>query len=376
MAGSLVSVILHHFLEALFAALRKFRIVSTMQFCQSMVFALISLSLLWWWRLSAASIVIGYGAACLVSSATVLLCTGRSIAEVAAAGPDVAHREFWPPLVRFADLGLVHQPALQSVRGGRPLHARALERPERRRALTQVGYYHSSRVVPLLLISLADLLAGIVMPYLSHDWERGERRLVSDRLNLVLKLTALGMLAASVLILLGAPLLFRVAFEGRYNVGPDRAAVDAHLLRVVRDADRRPELHLVCREDEARLAAAGHRLGGEHRLNMLLLPIWGLFGAVLATTHLDRPGARPAVWAQSPRGHVVRQAGLVWLPIAPLALGGGVWLAAAVLAAILLAAPFSRTLLTDEERAMLGGFILREQLLIGIHSLTTEASGY
>ena len=37
LAVSLVAVILHHFLEALFAALRKFRIVSTMHFCQSMV---------------------------------------------------------------------------------------------------------------------------------------------------------------------------------------------------------------------------------------------------------------------------------------------------------------------------------------------------
>src|SRR5262245_27406193 len=40
LAGSLVFVILHHFLEALFAALRKFRIVSTMHFCQSLFFAI------------------------------------------------------------------------------------------------------------------------------------------------------------------------------------------------------------------------------------------------------------------------------------------------------------------------------------------------
>ena len=98
MAGSLVAVILHHFLEALFAALRKFRIVSTMQFCQSICFAVISLSLLWWWRLSAESIIIGYGAACFISAVGALVVTGRSIAQVAAPGPDVAHRVFWPPM--------------------------------------------------------------------------------------------------------------------------------------------------------------------------------------------------------------------------------------------------------------------------------------
>src|SRR4029079_5395581 len=59
-ALSLVAVILHHFLEALFAALRKYSIVSTMHFCQSLSFAAISLTLMWFWRFSAASIVIGH----------------------------------------------------------------------------------------------------------------------------------------------------------------------------------------------------------------------------------------------------------------------------------------------------------------------------
>src|SRR6476659_1660647 len=43
---NLAAVILHHYLEALFSAFRKFSIVSTMHFCQSISFALISLTLL------------------------------------------------------------------------------------------------------------------------------------------------------------------------------------------------------------------------------------------------------------------------------------------------------------------------------------------
>ena len=80
LAVSLVAVILHHFLEALFAALRKFSIVSTMHFCQSMLFAAISLGLLWWWRFAAESIVIGYGMACLVSVVGTLAWKGRALA--------------------------------------------------------------------------------------------------------------------------------------------------------------------------------------------------------------------------------------------------------------------------------------------------------
>ncbi len=356
MAGSLVAVILHHFLEALFAALRKFRIVSTMQFCQSICFAVISLSLLWWWRLSAESIIIGYGAACFISAVGALVVTGRSIAQVAAPGPDVAHREFWPPLVRFAIwiwftnllcnlFAVVDRYML--------VHWSGLNTEE---ALTQVGYYHSSRLVPLLLISLADMLAGIVMPYLSHDWERGERRLVSERLNLVLKLTAVGMLAASVLILLGAPLLFQVAFEGRYNAG--LSVLPWTLTYCVWYAILIVAQNYIWCAEKAKLGSLplGIALAANVLLNLVLLPIWGLYGAVLATTLSTGLALGLLYWLNHREG-MEFDSGLVWLSVAPIALGGGVWLGAAVLAAILVAAPFSTTLFTAGERAMLGAYL-------------------
>jgi O-antigen/teichoic acid export membrane protein len=356
MAGSLVAVILHHFLEALFAALRKFRIVSMMQFCQSMLFALVSLSLLWWWRLSAESIIIGYGAACFVSAVGALVLTGRSIAGVAAPGPELAHREFWPPLVRFAIwiwftnllcnlFAVVDRYMLVHWSG---LDAEA--------ALTQVGYYHSSRVVPLLLISLADLLAGIVMPYLSHDWERGERRLVSERLSLILKLTALGMLAASVLILLGAPLLFRVAFEGRYNEG--LSVLPWTLTYCVWYAILIVAQNYIWCAEKTKLGSLplGIGLAANILLNLVLLPIWGLYGAVLATTLSTGLALGLLYWLNHREGMEL-DSGLVWLSVAPIALGGGAWLGAAVLVAILIAAPFSRTLFTLDERAMLGAYV-------------------
>ena len=374
-AGSLVAVILHQFLEALFAALRKFRIVSMMHFCQSLGFAVISLSLLWWWRLSAESVVVGYGAACLVSAVGVLLWTGRSIADVAAPGSDVAHREFWPPLVRFAIwiwftnllcnlFAVVDRYMLVHWSG---LDAEA--------ALTQVGYYHSSRVVPLLLISLADLLAGIVMPYLSHDWERGERRLVSDRLNLILKLTSLGMLAASVLILLGAPLLFRVAFEGRYDVGLTvlpwtlTYCVWYALLIVAQN-------YIWCAE-KTKIGSVplGIGLVANILLNLVLLPIWGLFGAVLATT-ISTGLALGLLYGLNRREGMELRSGLLWLTAAPAALGGGAWLGAAVLVALVVAAPFSKTLFTTDERAVMSGFLRHQfEMLNGFRARRPKRVG-
>ncbi len=342
MTGSLVSVILHHFLESLFAALRKFRIVSMMQFCQSLLFAVISLGLLWSWRQSAASIVIGYGAACLISAVGAILFTGRSLAEVASPGTTVTHREFWPPLVRFAVwiwLTNLLCNLFAVVDRYMLLHYSGMDNDT---ALTQVGYYHSSRVVPLLLISLADMLAGIVMPYLSHDWERGDRQLVSDRLNLILKLTAIGMLAASVLILLGAPLLFHVAFEGRYNEG--LSVLPWTLTYCVWYAILIIAQNYIWCAEKAKLGSLplGIGLAANVVLNLILLPLWGLYGAVLATTTSTGLALGLLYWLNRREGMELH-GGLLLLSFAPLALGGGAWLAATVLAVILIAAPLSRS---------------------------------
>ena len=180
---------------------------------------MISLGLLWWWRFAAESIVIGYGAAACCRSSAYLLWKGRAVMAEAAPDDGVAHREFWPPLVRFAVwvwvinlfchlFGVVDRYML--------VHWSGLENAA---ALALVGHYHASRIVPLLFLSVADLLAGVVMPYLSHDWEVGSRQRVSDRLNLVLKFTSLVMLAGGVAVLWIAPLLFHVAFQGRYDEG-------------------------------------------------------------------------------------------------------------------------------------------------------------
>ena len=94
LAASLVAVIVHHYLEAVFAALRKFSIVSTMHFAQSLLFAAISLGLLWGWRFAAESIVIGYGAACLLSIVGTLAWKGRALAHEAGPDDGVPHQSF------------------------------------------------------------------------------------------------------------------------------------------------------------------------------------------------------------------------------------------------------------------------------------------
>ena len=86
-------------------------------------------------------------------------------------------------------------------------------------ALAEVGNYRSSRVLPLLLSSVTIMIAGALLPHLSHDWEAGRRRRVSDRLNLFLKIWAILLTAGAAAVLFIAPGLFRIGFQSKFSGG-------------------------------------------------------------------------------------------------------------------------------------------------------------
>lgn len=276
-------VILHHFLEAVFAGLRMFRVVSAMHFVQSTAFAAVSLGLVAFWRPATASVVVGYAVACALSIAGVLVWVALRVERGADHGEAVAHRDFWPPLMRFAVwvwvtnlltnvFGVVDRYMIIHFGGFSP-----------EEALVQVGNYHTSAIVPVLLVSVANLLVGALTPHLSHDWEAGRRAAVSGRMNLVLKLFALGMLAVGAVLLLACPTLFRLAFDDKYEAGvavmPWTLAncVWFSLLLVAQQ-------YVWCAEKSHRAAwplAIG--LAANVALNFALLPPLGLKGAVIAT---------------------------------------------------------------------------------------------
>jgi O-antigen/teichoic acid export membrane protein len=351
-ASSLVAIILHHYLEALFAALRKFSIVSTMHFCQSILFAAISLALMWCWRFAAESIVIGYGAACLLSAVVMLAWRGGAVLAEAPPDDGIAHCDFWPPLMRFAFwvwvinffchlFGIVDRYML--------VHYSGLENTA---ALALVGHYHASRIVPILFLSVADLLAGAVMPYLSHDWESGARQRVSDRLNTVLKLTSLVMLAGGVAVLWVAPLLFHYAFEGRYDQG--LAVMPWTLTYCVWYSLLLVAQNYVWCAERAMLAVIPLVAGlcVNVAIDLALIPTWGLLGAVVATTVATAVALAMLYWINHQAGMRL-EGGMILLSIAPAALCGGAWCGTAALLLVGVMLPFSKALITPSEREML-----------------------
>ncbi|WP_146587721.1 lipopolysaccharide biosynthesis protein [Posidoniimonas polymericola] len=351
-AACLSTVILMHFLEAVFAGLRLFRIVSTMHFCQSMLFAAVALSLIQFRAADAVSVILAYSAGCLVTSLGVLAWASLRTEPTPDAAPQLSHRQFWPPLMRFAVwvwvtnllsnlFAVVDRYMIVHCGGFAPDDA-----------LAQVGNYHASALVPMLLVSISNLLVGAMTPHLSHDWEAGRREQVSDQLNLTLKLGPLVMMVAGAVVLLFNPLLFELVFEGRYPNGQAVApwtlatCVWFGMLLVA-------QTYVWCAEKSRRAAwplAAG--LTVNVVLNLVLLPRLGLLGAVVATAVATLIAFAIQIWVNHRVGMRV-SIGLCLCGLSPLALAGGPRVAVSAIAVMTLGVVFTNLVINGQEKHLL-----------------------
>jgi O-antigen/teichoic acid export membrane protein len=352
----LVAIILHHTLTALLTSLRLYRIVSAMNFAQSMLFAALSLGMMWR-RPELMSILYGYAAACLIASLGALVWAWPALGHVDRPQERLGHTEFWAKLLRFAFFVwatnlLTHLFAM--VDRYMLVHYAGLTPAE---ALDQIGHLHSSRIIPLLMVSVAELLTGLVMPHLSHDWELGRRREVSARLNLAIKLTSLGMLLFGACVLAAGPLMFHVVLEGRYDIGlqvlPWTVAgcvwYSVYLIA---------QNYLWCAErnwwQTAPLVAG---LATSVLLNLALLPPYGLEGCVVAAA-VGACVCLMAVLGLNRRHGMAVDRGTWLVAIAPAALGFGAWPAIIAAATAALVSIGSNLILNAHERGELKAFAL------------------
>ncbi|HJT33244.1 MAG TPA: lipopolysaccharide biosynthesis protein [Pirellulales bacterium] len=324
LAGGLTLWIVHTLLTALFNALRMTRAVAVMQFCHSLGFAVLGSWLLAACEPAATSVVWAFGGACLVS---ILLGFGwlgriwRSLPEDAAAQEHqpssglrrLASFAFWVWTTNvLANLcGLADRWMLIQFSG--------LTEAD---ALAQIGQYHSARLIPLLFLGVAEMLAGLITPHLARDWEAGRRAEVSDRLNLILKLFAISLGIAAVGILLIAPWLFQTAWGGKYAAG--LALLPWTLTYCIWGSLAVVATNYLWCAERAQLASLALVVGliASLGLNGWLLPRYGLFGAVLATSAANLT-MLAAMYSSAWRCGMRFDAGLCVLSLAPAAIAFG-----------------------------------------------------
>lgn len=358
MIVSTAAVVFHNYMVSLLTALRRYRVVSRMQFAQSLLFAALGVALLWGWRMSAESVVLAFGltmgltAACAVGAARAAARALPDVAPPSAAPPPRFARDIWSRLLPFALWVWVTNwlfNVFEVIDRAMIVHTSGLSEAA---ALELVGQYHSARLVPLLFIGVAELLAAVILPHLSHDWELGRRRRVDDRLHLTLKLGSFGLCLAGAGVLLVAPLLFGAAWGGKFAAGlevlPWTLAICAWsgLFAVAFN-------YLFCVE-QARLGSLPLvvALGVSVGLNAWLLPWLGLLGVVLATA-VARLVALGLLCALNHHLGLRHDGGTLALLALPAAFVLGPWGMLAVLALVGVAAWRSDWMVTPDERTLI-----------------------
>lgn len=147
-----------------------------------------------------------------------------------------------------------------------------------------VGQYHSGRVVPLLIVSIAVVIAGMLLPYMSQAWEAGDKKKAANQMNMALKLISIIFTAGGLVTMLFAPFLFDVVFQGKYNDGLmvlPMTLVYCIFFSMIAIAQ---EYLWVAEKGKWATLAVGVGLILNVVLNGALIPYYGLHGAVLATT--------------------------------------------------------------------------------------------
>ena len=98
----LAAVIAHNTCTSLFTALRMYRVVSLLQFVNTVAFAVLSLGLLYFWRNDAMSVVSAYGIACVLSAAGSALWLSRAWHGIPVSEEPLPRRDMWARLLPFA----------------------------------------------------------------------------------------------------------------------------------------------------------------------------------------------------------------------------------------------------------------------------------
>jgi O-antigen/teichoic acid export membrane protein len=349
LAAGLPVVVAFNYFICLATALRNMRLVCAIELVSSALFAVFGVGLLLGGAATAGSMVLAYVAACLACVLGGLAWLARVWPRLPQGGDRAPPGELWSRLLPLAvwimTINLLWN--LFDVVGRYMIvHCWAGSPAE---ALAEVGNYRTARVLPLLLASLTAFVASAALPHWSHDWEAGRRTRVSDRLNLLLKIWSMVLVAGAAAVLLAAPLLFQGLLGGRYS-GGFRVLPWTLCCATWFGLTMIAQNYLWCAE-RAGLASLAALIGVvvNVALSFLLLPGMGLLGAVLAAAAANATALGLVLLASRRLGFQVHR-GTVATLFLPLAVSLGPWIALAVWAAFALEIAGSDRLWSRQEK--------------------------
>ncbi len=263
-------------------SLRQVRTISWMQFIHGVSFAVLSI---FWLSLDAdwAVLLSSYATACVLGMAVGMRSVWSNCSdELVQSGP-ITHRELWPRIVPFAialwttnllanTFDLCDRYMLLHFTPGGVEVGQAL-----------VGQYYCGRIMPNLVSSLALMLSGLVLPYLSADWEAGKFESIRRRMIQVVSVTSVVFTGLGIAALVISPVLFDHYFAGRYRVAQSVLGL-SFIQCIWQSTYLICSSYLVCAERAKQFCISlAIGLGINVGLNLMLIEPFGLWGAVVAT---------------------------------------------------------------------------------------------
>lgn len=340
-----VAIIAFNFVYELVASLRQVRVASAMQFVQSVSFTL--LAIVW---LACGGGVTGvlyaFSAGTVLGMVPGVLSLSAGWKGLPAPRERFKPQSMWRRVLPFAGaLWLMNLLSNVFALSDRFMILHLLPAGDLDPSAA-IGQYHSGRIFPVLLMSLATMVSGVLLPYLSADWEMGRKQEVRERLRKILLAISVCFTAGAAVALLAAPWIFRELLQNRYTAGLQLMPM-AFVFSIWVAVSTIAQNYLwVAERGKSVALAVACGLVANVMLNLLLLPIWGLQGAVVATL-LANGVLLVTLWVAMMRHGYPLDSSTFYVTVLPATLLAGPWIAIASAISSLLASPQSRRWLTE-----------------------------
>lgn len=282
---TLVAVSISNFAGSLLESVRQVRLVSVMRLIIVVCFTLIgSLSIVLFER-TVEAVTLAYGFSCFISLLPAIWLIFRCREQIIKpSGSIIATTKMWKRILPFAGWLWLSNLLNNSLEIVDRYMLLTYSNVSLEVAQSYVGQYHSSRIIPTLLSSIAIVLGGILLPYLSRLWEAGQTLQAAKQQNLTLKLLSIAFVSGGIVILTFSEFFFETILQGRYNDGMGVFPLTMVCYTWL-------SLYTVGQDylwvaERGKLVSLSLTAGllVSILLNYWLIPIWGLWGAVIAAS--------------------------------------------------------------------------------------------
>lgn len=360
---ALLSVVLFNTATELLNGLRKGRVVSAMHTVNSLSFTAFSLiGLLVWqdWRI----VLIAFALASLCGLIPGLRCLWGIWSESGGEYPKLSQSVMWNRVVPFA-MSIWVMNLLSNLFDVIDRYMLLYLADSQEQGAALVGQFHSARILPLLLTSLTMMLSSMLLPYLAADWESGNKHRVKDALQLTSKLSMGFFFLLSILSLAIAPTLFNQFLEGRFSDG--LAIMPIALSHCCFLATGTLLQNYFWCIEKGRVVGFILALGLliNFALNLWWVPIYGLVGAMAATTVAGGAILALTWWSLYCHGIELDRNSFI-LSLLPVALLFGALPAMCIAAVLIVLTSRTSLLLSTEEKNRIDEAIVPQLQRFGI----------